>query len=238
MAAGGKTPYIWSVASGNLSAGLALAPGTGVLSGISTVLGISDVTIRATDALGGFDDQLIRLVTNLGPLSVTCLPKLSSANASYSTTCSGTGGLPPYTCTLNSGTPPAGIGVNEDCSVTGVPTGVGSRTFSVRATDSANASATTNLTINVAAAADVATTSLPTGKVGVAYSATLQFRPSVPPYTWAIVGGTLPSNIVLNMNTGALTGTPTVAGSFPITVQVTDGAGGTGTKDLTLTINP
>ena len=59
MATGGKPGYTWSVASGTLPAGLGLSAG-GVLSGTPTTAGISDVTVRATDTLGGFADQALQ----------------------------------------------------------------------------------------------------------------------------------------------------------------------------------
>ena len=238
MATGGKPNYTWSVASGTLPAGLGLSAG-GILSGTPTAAGISDVTFRATDTLGGFDDQALQLTVNLGPLSATCTAAPSSVNVAYTTTCSGTGGLPPYSCTLGSGTPPNGIGINTDCTVTGTPTVVGSKTFVVKLTDSAGASANASLTINPANHVGIATNSLPVGKVGTSYSTTLTFTPSVSPYTWSIVdGGPLPADLSLNTATGAITGTPQPGsdGAYPITFRVTDGAGGTADKVLTLTI--
>ena len=238
MATGGKPGYTWSVASGTLPAGLGLSAG-GILSGTPTTAGISNVTFRATDTLGGFADQALQLTVNLGPLSATCTAAPSSVNVSYTTTCSGTGGLPPYSCTLGSGTPPNGIGINADCTVTGTPTVVGSKTFVVKLTDSAGASASASLTINPANHVGIATNSLPVGKVGTSYSTTLTFTPSVSPYTWSIVdGGPLPANLSLNTATGAITGTPQPGsdGAYPITFRVTDGAGGTADKVLTLTI--
>ena len=238
MATGGKPNYTWSVTSGTLPAGLGLSAG-GILSGTPTTEGISDVTFRATDTLGGFDDQALQLTVNLGPLSATCAAAPSSVNVSYTTTCSGTGGLPPYSCTLGSGTPPTGIGINADCTVTGTPTVVGSKTFVVKLTDSAGASANASLTINPANHVGIATNSLPVGKVGTSYSTTLTFTPSVSPYTWSIVdGGPLPADLGLNTATGAITGTPQPGsdGAYPITFRVTDGAGGTADKVLTLTI--
>ena len=77
------------------------------------------------------------------------------------------------------------------------------------------------------------------GKVGTPYGTTLAFTPSVSPYTWSIVdGGPLPANLSLNPATGAIAGTPQPDsdGAYPITFRVTDGAGGTADKVLTLTI--
>ena len=49
-AAGGKTSYVWSVASGNLPAGLNLDPSTGIISGNPTTTGSSNFTVQVTDA--------------------------------------------------------------------------------------------------------------------------------------------------------------------------------------------
>jgi predicted amidohydrolase len=49
-AAGGTTPYTWSIASGNLPAGLTLASDTGVISGTPAATGTSSFTAQVTDA--------------------------------------------------------------------------------------------------------------------------------------------------------------------------------------------
>jgi hypothetical protein len=62
----------------------------------------------------------------------------------------------------------------------------------------------------------------PDGVVGVPYS---HFFPAVggaPPYTFAIIAGALPDGLSLDTGTGEAAGTPTLAGSFVFTVEVTD----------------
>ena len=81
------------------------------------------------------------------------------------------------------------------------------------------------------------------GPLGVAFnSGPMTVTGGTAPYVYSIVG-TLPSGLTLNTSTGAVTGTPTVAGTFSI--EVTDANGTTGTTcDLaigagyTLTVNP
>ncbi len=51
-ASGGVTPYTWSLASGVLPTGLALASGTGVISGTPTATGTFNFTVRVTAANG------------------------------------------------------------------------------------------------------------------------------------------------------------------------------------------
>jgi hypothetical protein len=42
------------------------------------------------------------------------------------------------------------------------------------------------------------------------------------PYTWSVSSGSLPSGLALNASSGTITGSPTTAGSFNFTVQVSD----------------
>ena len=64
--------------------------------------------------------------------------------------------------------------------------------------------------------------SLPNGKVGKAYHATITATGGqYPIYTFAFVSGTLPDGLALNSH-GKITGTPTKAGTFHFTVSVND----------------
>ncbi len=80
----------------------------------------------------------------------------------------------------------------------------------------------------------VTTASLPGGTVGVAYTATLAANGGTPPYTWSIPGG-LPSGLALDPSTGAITGTPTTAGTYSLAVQVRAGSA-TASRTLGLTV--
>jgi hypothetical protein len=72
------------------------------------------------------------------------------------------------------------------------------------------------------------------GHVGVAFnSGALTASGGTAPYTYAVVG-TLPTGLTINTTTGAVTGTPTASGSFPITV--TDANGTVAASNCTITI--
>jgi hypothetical protein len=77
--------------------------------------------------------------------------------------------------------------------------------------------------LNAAAAPPlaIATTSLPAGVVGTAYSQTLAATGGKTPYTWSVPPGTLPRGLSLSP-AGIITGTPTMAGNFNFTVTVVD----------------
>jgi hypothetical protein len=68
----------------------------------------------------------------------------------------------------------------------------------------------------------ITTTSLPGGAVNLSYPATLAAIGGTAPYAWAISSGLLPPGLTLDTSTGAISGTPTTAGTFDFTVQITD----------------
>ncbi len=70
----------------------------------------------------------------------------------------------------------------------------------------------------------ISTTSLPDGVLNTAYSGTLQSTGGTGAVIWTLATGTLPAGLTLSPGTGAITGTPTAAGTSPITVKVTDSA--------------
>ncbi len=55
--------------------------------------------------------------------------------------------------------------------------------------------------------------------------------------TWQLIGGSLPQGLSLNAATGAISGTPTASGTFPITVRITDSAQGELAQTVTYSCN-
>jgi Putative Ig domain len=114
--------------------------------------------------------------------------------------------------------------------------------FTVQAADSGTPqqTATQALSISIATAPlSVATTGLPNGIQGQAYSATLQSAGGNPPVTWSISVGSLPSWASLNTSTGAITGTPNATGTTSFTVKATDSTtptAQTATKSFSITV--
>jgi hypothetical protein len=162
----------------------------------------------------------------------------------YSATLTAVVGTVPYTWSLASGSLPAGLAlttVGNDGGITGTPTTAGTSSFTVRVTDSASPSvtATKTLSITIQQRLMVATISLANGWEGVAYSDSLAAGNGTPPYTWSVTVGSLPAGLTLALSTGAITGTPTTAGTSSFTVRVTDSASPThltAIKALSITI--
>ena len=88
---------------------------------------------------------------------------------------------------------------------------------------------------NAPAAVLVVTASLPDASWNTAYSQTLEAQGGWPTYSWTVSSGALPAGLSLSAS-GAITGAPTVSGSFAFTVQATDKNSQTAAKALSLTI--
>jgi hypothetical protein len=73
------------------------------------------------------------------------------------------------------------------------------------------------------------------GTVNVAYNATLTASGGTAPYTWSITAGSLPAGLSLS-SVGTFSGTPTVAGSSSVTIQVSDSAHNPSKGELTAMI--
>jgi subtilisin family serine protease len=169
-------------------------------------------------------------------ISTTSLPG-GSTTSNYSQMVQAVGGRLGYTWSVASGALPPGLALYPTLGVIGgAPTTGGTWSFTMRVTDAAGATATAALSIVVSAPLTIGTASLPSGLVGTPYSATLAATGGTSPYTWSIAAGTLPAGLSLNAATGAITGTPTVAGTSSVTFRVTDSAARTVTKVLSIAI--
>ena len=91
--------------------------------------------------------------------------------------------------------------------------------------------------MNVAAKLSIATKRLRPGKVGKLYAAKLVALGGVQPKLWR-VKGRLPRGVKLDRKTGVLSGIPTKAGTYRITVEVTDALKVKSTQSLVIVVAP
>lgn len=153
VASGGTSPYLWSVLSGALPAGLSLSS-SGTISGTPTTAGPSIFAAQAVDASGAIASGSVTIIVQPPPFAITSGATPSGVvNFDYPKQILGaTGGTPPYSFAISSGTLPAGISLTNGV-IGGVPTTPGNSSFTITATDSAGATAQLNSSINVRAAA-------------------------------------------------------------------------------------
>ncbi|WP_309992591.1 Ig domain-containing protein [Paenarthrobacter nitroguajacolicus] len=84
----------------------------------------------------------------------------------------------------------------------------------------------------------ILTTSLPGAVLGKQYKIGIGAIGGVAPYAWKISKGSLPAGLSLNAVTGVVSGTPSAAGTTPMTFSVTDSRGISAAAALSLVVNP
>jgi hypothetical protein len=156
----------------------------------------------------------------------------------YTATLNATGGIPPLTWTLNGGALPTGLSLSSAGVISGMPTALGTASFTVRVADSSGGSASRGFSIAIVAGTfGITTTSLPGGVQGFPYSTALQAVGGPTPHTWSLVSGTLPPGFSLTP-AGVLQGTTTSPVTRSIRVRATDSSGAGDERDFSLVIGP
>jgi hypothetical protein len=166
-----------------------------------------------------------------------------------------TGGTPPYTWSVTSGSLPAGLYIRTDvpnplpswwpatspAGIVGVATAAqfsppASFTLTVR--DSASQSSSLACTLKIVPLTVLDPSQLPDGFVKAAYSYTLTPGSQNGNVTWAVPSGSnlLPPGLSLNSATGQIGGTPTTPGFYNFNITATDSNGITNWKYFTLNV--
>src|SRR5437899_4132170 len=171
-----------------MAPGLALST-SGSISGTPTTAGSYSSTIQAADSAGRKASKAFT-VSVASPLSITTTSLSSgTVGVAYSATLSAAGGTPPYTWSLTAGSLPPGLALSTSGSISGMPTAVGSYSFTIQAADSAGQKASKAFTVSIASPLSLTTTSLSSGSVSVAYIATLSASGGTQSYTWRLTAG-------------------------------------------------
>ena len=229
QASGGAGTLTWSLASGSsLPAGLSLS-GTGTISGTPTAAASTTFTVKVTDSSGAQGGPLSatqKLSATINPIALTITTTSLSdgvVGASYSASLAATGGTGSISWSVTTGSLPGGLTLSGSGGISGTPTAAGTTNFTVTATDSSTPPQTAKqaLTITINPKLVITTTTLPSGVVSAAYTATLQSSGGVGTVTWTVFSGSLPAGLAMS-NSGAISGTPTTAGTASFTVQAKD----------------
>ena len=225
-ASGGVQPYGWKLWSGELPPGISFSS-SGELSGTPTNRGTYIFEVQVNDSASP-------AVTSIGRFSlVVTTPRLLITTRSvpsamigvlYSVQLGSSGGLPPLTWSVESGSLPAGLSVNSSGLLSGTPTAAGTARFTVKLSDSSAdplvATATYGLTVKPVPLS-LATPSLPPATVGTPYSVTVTATGGTSPYFFSIVRSSLPAGLQIT-SAGAISGTPTKPGTFRVRIRAKD----------------
>lgn len=139
--AGGSAPYIWTLTSGQLPAGLTFSA-AGVLSGTPTVANAAPTALTVQVQDSGAPAQGKSLVLTIrvpGPLAIvpTSGPLTDAlSGVAYSTGLNATGGIGPVTWSLASGALPPGMSLSAAGGIGGSSSAVGAYAFTIQAADS------------------------------------------------------------------------------------------------------
>lgn len=226
QATGGTPGYLWSLQSGSLPAGLSLS-GAGVLSGTPTTSGKTSLVVKVTEERRPTESQTAVLLLTIAPpaLRVTSASLAEGQQGkAYAASLQVQGGTPGYLWSVASGSLPTGLNLSAAGTITGTPTTSGIASFTVQVTDSGSPAQSQRvpltLTVDPPPLA-IESSNVPSARVGATYTATLQANGGTPGYSWTVVSGRLPAGLSLS-SAGAISGTPTAAGSSSFSAMVTD----------------
>ncbi len=203
-------------------------------------------TFVVLDDNSDFITVTVTIQAPTSPITVNpaSLPAMN-AGTPFSQTLSSTGGLAPYTYTLQSGTLPLGLTLSSAGVVSGTPTERGGYGFTVRSTDATTPTAqftdkgysgTVNpAPLSISPASATAIQSAP-------FSQTLTISGGVAPHSCLLESGTFPAGISIS-SACVISGTTAAApGGYPVTIRVTDSSTGVGShfelESFTLTVSP
>jgi len=230
----GYLPYTYSVSSGTIPKSTILDTSSGSVSGFATTAGTCSYQIQATDSTGA--TATTGTITVTISSSVSTDPsgnydqsgeadpsgntysnfsgsyKQNNSRGIYKQQTTATGGTPPYTFLLISGTLPNICTLNSSTGlVNGTPTKTGKFKYKVRATDSKGLyDDTGTITATIYPHVSITpNTTTSTGNIGVPYTQTNTANDGVASYIYSLYSGTLPPGTNLNTSTGVVSGIPT-----------------------------
>ncbi len=210
----------YSISSGSLPTGISLNSSSGAITGTPTTPQGYSFTIRAANGDGAVT---VSYSGSTGSPPVWVDQTLGSflQGRGYSDAVSATNS-PTYT--ISAGSLPAGISLNSSTgAVTGTPSGSGSYSFTIQASNSSG-TITASFSGSIVLVPNWIDNTLGTVINGVAFSDAVSATNSP---SYSVTSGSLPAGLSLNSSTGEVTGTPagSVGTAYSFTITATNAQG-------------
>jgi hypothetical protein len=223
---GGTAPYQWDLVEGTLPQGLNLNLTTGAISGVFQALGFTTFVLRVRDSAGAAAQKRFELRVVDGPRFLTgAILPAATLGVRYKTTIQFQSNLPGIYWALAFGEAsiPAGLKFDEG-EIEGIPTQAGTSIFEVNLLGPQGVAVMREfrLTVNPVLELEASPTSL---RLGETVSWAARRLGGSAPFQFTVLNGSVPPGLTLQASTGSLTGSPTQAGIFPLTLEVIDANG-------------
>jgi len=149
----------------------------------------------------------------------------------YSASLVAAGGNPPYRWSISG--LPTGLTADSSGNITGTPTADGTSNVAVTVTDQSGSTASASFNLAVTVSPLSISGSLPNGRTGADYSAPVSVSGGVPPYQFSISGA---AGFSIS-SAGIVSASAVPAGTYSLTVQVTDSRGNSASKQFSFEVN-